>query len=596
MVKNILKQTIDIKGFLCLFMVFFFLSLPAHAQRDDDNQQQDQTLTAALAKAGGLGNASSIDEVDAFRNADIARAIQYELRRSTREDYNPNRNSRYAADLILRVVRADMTPKAFEEFMRNEYFDYNPYMEILELLRNTNSSIASLVASLDSDGADSFIRELRSNAEADYLTENGTALSGGLIGTIGSGTSCSASCPFSCGKCPTDIRNNHVDIRNHTTDEFIQHRDWIRTDFFSQNILPALQLMTAQLSTTAMQQVQIVGTFFDAKHQLETQRIFQTLTAQAHKDYHPSEGLCTIGTNTRSLAASERKSTLVQQTLAQRMMDRQLLSGGGVSQGGATNDRQSRLAMFINNFCNRNDGGGSLYALCESGVADPEQVNMDVNYTGAIEDKLTLNIDFLNTGTRQATSDEENIFALGANLFANEVLPNNLTESIIARRNLRPTDAANYYLDIRAVAAKRSVAQNSFAAITSLKAEGDDSSAPFLKAILKETGINPNDIEDRLGEKPSYFAQMEVLTKDIYQNPTFYANLYDKPVNVERKGVALQAIELMQDRDLYKSLLRSEAVLATLIETLLRSEHDRISNEINGLSLDGERINTAGSP
>ncbi len=584
------KQTIDIKAFLCFLFVFCILSTPVHAQRDEDQQTQDLTLTTALTKAQGLGNATSIDQVDAFRDPNIIRAFQYELRTSTQDDYNPNRNSRYAADMVLRVVKADMTPEAYEEFLRNEYFDYNPYLKIFEVLQNTNSSLASLVSNIDSDRLDSLIRELRNNAEAANIATTTVP-----IGTIGSGTSCSASCPATCGQCPTKIRNNHVDIRNHTSQEFAEHRDWIRKEFFLENILPALQLMTVQLSTTAMQQTQIIGTFFDAKHQLETQRIFQQLTTKAHKDYHPSEGLCTIGTNIRSLAASERKSNLVHQTIAQRMMDRQLLSGDGLSTSGATSDRRSRLKMFIENFCNKNDGGGSLFALCENGTADPKQVNMDVNFTGAVEDKLTLDINFSNNGINQLTPDEKNIFSLGANLFANEVLPNNLTEAVLANRSLRPTSMANYYLDIRAVAAKRSVAQNSFAAITSLKAQGDDSSAPFLKAILRETGINPNDIEDRLGKKPSYFAQMEVLTKDLYQNPTFYANLYDKPVNVERKGVALQAIELMQDRDLYKSLLRSEAVLATLVETLLRSEHDRISNEINGLDLDGERINTAGS-
>jgi len=40
--------------------------------------------------------------------------------------------------------------------------------------------------------------------------------------------------------------------------------------------------MTNQLTATSMQQVQIIGSFFDAKHQLETQRMFQQMTAEAH--------------------------------------------------------------------------------------------------------------------------------------------------------------------------------------------------------------------------------------------------------------------------------------------------------------------------
>ena len=423
------------------------------------------------------------------------------------------------------------------------------------------------------------------------------AIAGALAGLLGGGDEapaneweaadgCGANCP-SCSDCIPRIFENHRSIRDHTTSEFEKHRIWIINDFFLENILPALKLMTVQLTATGIQQVQIIGGFFDAKHQLETQRLFQTLTAQAHKDYHPSEGMCVIGTNTRSLAASERKANLTQIAFATRMMDRQLLSADGISTQGKSSDRKSRVKTFIEKFCNKNDGVGEYKKLCEGSTPDPAQINMDVNYTAAVDNKLTLEIDFTKDDTAGRTKDEENIFALSANLFGNEVLAD-ISDTILATESHEPLAMADRYLDLRAVAAKRSVAQNSFAAITALKTEGDTQVAPYLKAILKEAGVNPDEIKERLGENPSYFAQMEVLTKDLYQNPSFYSNLYDKPVNIERKGAALQAIELMQDRDLYKSLLRSEAVLATLVETLLREEHNRISSDLGNLPARGE--------
>jgi hypothetical protein len=106
---------------------------------------------------------------------------------------------------------------------------------------------------------------------------------------------------------------------------------------------------------------------------------------------------------------------------------------------------------------------------------------------------------------------------------------------------------------------------------------------------MKELGITEQEeIEKILGKKPSYFAQMEVLTKKLYQNPVFYTELYDKPANVARKGAALQAIGLMQDRDLYNSLLRSEAVLSVLLETMLMKEQEKIVNA-------GAKLNPGGS-
>lgn len=392
---------------------------------------------------------------------------------------------------------------------------------------------------------------------------------------------CVAECP-TCSKCKPDINQHHRTIRGHVTSEFENHRTWIVTTYFLKYILPAMKMMTSEFTTNMIQQVQIIGTFFDAKHQLETQRVFQQQTAEAHKDYHPSEGMCVIGTNTKSLAASERRSNLAQAAFAQRMMQRQLSTGSNLSKGGEGTDRESRVKKFIEKFCIKTDYAEALQMLCKNSAAKKDQRNMDTDYTSAIENRLTLEVDFTQEGNNsKATDDEENLFALSANLFGNKVLPT-LRNKLLAPEGITdhyyPT--AYWYLDVRSIAAKRSVAQNSFAAITGMRAEGDEEVAPFLKAVLAEAGINPKDVEQRLGKKPSYFAQMEVLTKDIYQNPTFYANLYDKPVNVERKAAALQAIELIQDRDIYKSLLRSEAVLATLLETLIAQEHIRVNKNL----------------
>jgi flagellar motility protein MotE (MotC chaperone) len=441
--------------------------------------------------------------------------------------------------------------------------------------------IAGLIDALPSE-----LVELLGGVEA--ITEALSGLFGGTgIGGPNSGDGCGASCD-TCKDCATKINLNHQRIRAHVSAEFEQHRNWFVTNFFLETIAPAMALMTSQLTTTGMQQVQIIGSFFDAKHQLETQRLFQIMRAKAHKDYHPSEGLCEIGTNVRSLGASERRATLSHVVLANRMMDRQLLSGDGISSGGSEKDRRSRLDTFINKFCNKTDHAGGLLKLCKDSAPKADQVNMDIDYTNALDNKLTLKLNFSNDSDEAPSVDEENIFALSANLFANEVLPTIPNHLLV--RNGEPTSNVKYLLDLRAIAAKRSVAQNSFAAITSLKTEGDSEAAPFLKAILAEAGIAPEDIENRLGENPSYYAQMEVMTKDLYQNPTFYSNLYDKPVNIERKGTALLALELMQDRDIYKSLLRSEAILATLIEVMIQKEHDRVSSDLLNVRGFSERM------
>lgn len=376
--------------------------------------------------------------------------------------------------------------------------------------------------------------------------------------------------------------------------EFVIHREWLVKEFFEGHILPALMLFAEQITAMAMQQVVAIGTFLDAKHQLETQRLFNELTAKAHKDYHPSEGMCAFGTNTRSLAASDRNMDLSAMAISRRVLQRELLSGDASTTNGATSDFASRVKQFREIYCSPDDNNTGLKLLCPQ-PQDPKRVNKDIDFTSTFDLPMTLKLDFTAEGnpdhtSRQVSPDEEDLFALASNLYAHDVAPV-IPQAFLSDENGEPNKQATpYYLSIRALAAKRSVARNSFAAIAAMKSQGEKEVQPYMYAILKEMGLEEEEIKKYLGERPSYFAQMEILTKKLYQNPTFYTELYDKPANVERKNVSLQAIELMQKRDIYRSILRSEAILSVMLETSLGEHQNKIANELNRLSEDDELV------
>ncbi|MEM8833506.1 MAG: hypothetical protein AAGB32_03085 [Pseudomonadota bacterium] len=423
------------------------------------------------------------------------------------------------------------------------------------------------------------------------------AILGGALAGLGGECSAICSLPEVCGNCPAEITENHVEIRTHETAEFEAYRIWFVNDYFTENLQRAMGLMASQLSTTLMQQVQIIGSFFDAKHQLESQRLFQTLTAQAHKDYHPSEALCSFGTNTRYLAHSKRRSDMGKVAFSRRMMQRQMNQADGLSEDNDRSDMRSRIDDFIEKFCDERSGGRdedgiiTMAILCGGSSPDADQINADINYTQTIENKLTLDAEFATAEEgEEHTNDEESVFALSANLFAHDTMPDMDADLLSMGAGGNPTDLAMLYLDLRSMAAKRSVAQNSFAAITSMRVSGDPSAGPFLKAILAEMGVDEDQINQKLGEDPSQFAQEEVMMKLLYQDPTFYINLYDKPANIERMNTAMLALEIVQDRNIYESLLRSEATLATLIETLLLKDQRRLEGKFNRLNIaDRER-------
>lgn len=427
---------------------------------------------------------------------------------------------------------------------------------------------------------------------------------GGLLSSQRAFAGCNCCKP--CEKCQSEIFDRYDMTRTDVTNEFIHHKELIINDLFQKNILPAMMRMTEQLTVAAMQQVEAIGAFLDAKHQLETQRVFQELTAEAHKDYYPSEGLCQLGTNVRSLAASERKSEFSAMVIASRALQRQNKTGENLAFDGSGSDTIARFNQYVKTYCNPADNALGFSALCgeedsdtsgsnntASVTQEEKRFNKDVDFTQTIENPLTLKIDFAPTGSGQAaqggqggdqgqgafSEDAEDVFALSNNLFA-ATLSQPITE-FSGETPKKNREAALKYLDSRSINAKRSVAVNSYAMIAGQKAEGSEEVAEYIHAILKEMGYGQDDkvIKEMIGEKPSYFAQMEMLTKKIYQDPNFYTNLYDKPINVERKRVALQAIELMQKRDTFRSLLRSESLLSLILESDVVDQQNSIKGE-----------------
>lgn len=391
-------------------------------------------------------------------------------------------------------------------------------------------------------------------------------------------------------------------------DEFIRMERFFVHEFWEQRVLPSMMLMAEQFTVVAIQQAMAIGTFIDAQNQLETQQLLQELRARAHKDYHPSTGMCEFGSLMKGIASSERLGEMTSIVLSQRSQDRQV--GAAYSSGnyGEDLDQQNRIAHFANTFCDEKDRDSALTGLCSALVWDgsftPEERNRmdkDIDYFSLIDSPWTLSIDFTNRRVLDTTStpnvrnqDEENVFAIASNLFGHELFPRPPVGTLFNDPQRELTSMQRAFMEMRSILAKRSVAENSFNAIASMKAEGIRYTPPsgtvepnrsrvFMQSVLEGLGVPSADVLRILGDNPSYHAQMEVLTKKLYQNPKFFTDLYDKPANVERKGVALQAIKLMQKFDMLKSFLRNEATFSVLLELAVIELQGEIEDQIKGI-------------
>lgn len=390
-----------------------------------------------------------------------------------------------------------------------------------------------------------------------------------------------------------NVYDRFEDYFGHNSGANGSHLQFITNDYYNGKVLPALENFTKQMTSIAMQQLAMIGTFFDAKQQLETQRLYQELQVQAHKDYQPSQDFCTFGTNVRSLAASEETAHFNMQALTGRQMARHLRTRGTAAAPSNDADKTARWDLFAKTYCDKRDNGWKSGKPDDTGLpfcqvaptGSAEEIkktlsrqNIDIDYTRLIENPRTLDVAFYDN-TEQPT--EIDVMAMGNNLFGHNLL------SLDAQASLDTDGNQEAFFKLRSIAAKRNVAENSFNAIVGLKANGSvgtDGEAvqtvQFLAAILKELGVADDEIFAIIGENPSYYAQLEILAKKLYQSPDFFAGLYDKPANVARKKVALKAIDLMLDRAIYESQMRQEMVMSVLLATQLKDDFETVSGQL----------------
>lgn len=374
----------------------------------------------------------------------------------------------------------------------------------------------------------------------------------------------------------------HEWLREFITDEFVKQQNWFIYNFFQEYVLPGLMGMAQQLSTAGETQVFAVGAILDAKEQLENERWFQVKTAEAHKDYRPTNGICTIGTAAKSMSSSERRGELAANVLSKRMIDREMGLRYSVGSEGMASDMKSRTEQLQRRFCDRHSNAGNTGNLCLAGSGGAN-VNKDIDYAGTVGLRRTLSLDLTNTAE---DVDDENVMALATNLYGNRVFERTpMPSSSLEGDNGQVAGQQAWYLDQRAITAKRSVAQNSFNAITGMKASGSAAAgdaANYLYAIFSQLGVADDaQAREMLGTNPSYYALLEAIAQKIYQDPEFFTNLYDTDANVQRKDVAMQAINLMLDRDTFKSELRTESLLSVLLETeMIRYQKD-LANRLN---------------
>ncbi len=329
--------------------------------------------------------------------------------------------------------------------------------------------------------------------------------------------------------------------------------------------------MTTAFTNTWGWDAAVKGSFFDASNHINATRAVQVQATRTLQNYAPSEEICRFGTLSRTLAASDYRVATNQLILGEAGMARNLGTIFSAGSSGRGEDNYNRLAEVATTFCDRADNRDGLNQLCA--VVNDFKFNGDIDFTRTLDDKPTINVDFTNTNL---TVDEAKIIALGHHLYGHSQPGRRLSKNEMEENDRY----AQAYLEFRSIAARRAAAQNTYAAIAALKSAGSGGANSNVTELMKQLGLKDTDVAFFTNNQTgtSYDAQMEILTKKIYEDPDYYDALMNGKANIKRIGTAMSAVELMQDRDIYKSMTRSEMLLAIMIDMEARKINSNISS------------------
>lgn len=349
--------------------------------------------------------------------------------------------------------------------------------------------------------------------------------------------------------------------------------------YWSNYVQPGLQRYLSKIVQTDIKQTGVQGSFLQAQTHNRALSALQEGAAAAGVTYAPSEALCRYGTLTQSLAADDIGTRTAQIAIARGGMKRDIGTRGTSSAAGNAEDVKMRMEEYIMETCGKNPEDLEMCGKNPQrrfpNVARDTRTHADVNYTRTIEGNSTIEADYVDKAVGgDITPAEHSVRLLSYNLYGNKLISGRPTE-----KEMKTSAGQNKFLMNRSVSSARSVAQNSFAAIAGMKSRGNGKNNEFLKALLIQMGIDPDKSKGYLSDQPSYYAQMDVLTKKLYQEPSFYVSLMEGKTNVARQSSAMEGIEVMQDRDIYNSMRRSEMLLAILVQLQSRKKLEDITEE-----------------
>lgn len=343
------------------------------------------------------------------------------------------------------------------------------------------------------------------------------------------------------------------------------HAWFVQQEFMVNGLIAALQGMSKQISVGHQKQAEIMSTIVTAEMVDDAKRALQKKELEATMASLPSEGACEYGSMSGGLLSAEAQA----ESLSSQWQ-RALLSNALGEEGAATADTNAeaervRLSVMCQ-YVDPDTAGGSLEQACQG--------NMATNDEDASRFILAQNLQQYSLDS----SDMEPINLAMSSMFLDDQ-PENLKSDLFENDTVKIA-----YMDHRSVLARQMLETYCFRKTFEDKQGGSSSSQIYQDAFLTRIGLDPQQIQQRLGSNPSAYAQKKLMI-DMVSDPELAMNLVDDTENILRLSDGIQSIKMATLYDTLEILHCKELMLSQLVNHKLRPVASELQERIDVLNV-----------
>ncbi len=357
------------------------------------------------------------------------------------------------------------------------------------------------------------------------------------------------------------LTKNRINIY---TDLMVEYYElWLEKIFWEYGIAPALPKMMTQISVANQKKLEITSTILDAEKHSNAQLVMQKQKYESAKSVLPSEEHCEAVTlSAGNIAARESARANVANSMD---FMRQVATSANPVVASPRDYARVTKEHALCRYADRKSAGGKMALVCDS--VQPSDEDVERSLIGNLGSKMTF--------------DEEDQQAINAH----------------AQSMMLPNRPANYDPDLldydemqvahmghRSVASRELLASYCFMKSYEHKFGGEDSMLSYIQAFLTERGLTVAEIEELLGEKPSLYAQKQILVM-LVNNPDFGVSLTDVKENIIRLSNVVKSYSVSTRYDMLESLQCNQMMASQMVLDSLLPKGIAVQQDINSLSI-----------